>query len=131
MEFDEMKSINRVDSHMHLDLALGTDLVNTLLNNNISIVSWAGLLTPRESIQDFIDYFENQKKICADVRTKGITVHRLVGIVPHSIPKTYASHEQICTIINNVLDSNDVVGIGEIGFETGSLIEEDFFRSQL
>ncbi len=126
--------MSRIDSHSHFDMIYNTDLVNTLREKDISLISWAYTPNPPRNISDFKFYFANQYEKCQHGRDSGLNIYRTVGIHPRSIPANYnpeTPDNKIYTLLRDAVKQNDVVGIGEIGLETGDDNERSIFRAQL
>lgn len=128
--------MHRIDSHAHFDDVYDTEIVKTLLDEKIDVVSWAYVREPPEKLSGFSEYFAKQNQACELGRDKGISVWQLAGIHPRSIPKEFVSaknvsEKDIVALLEKAILSKYVVGIGEVGLETATPVEEAIFKIQL
>ncbi len=128
--------MHRIDSHAHFDDVYDTKIVRTLLEEKIDVVSWAYVREPPEKLSEFEEYFAKQNRACELGREKGVSVWQLAGIHPRSIPKESlsaknVSEKDIVVLLEKAIRSKYVVGIGEVGLETATPVEEAVFKIQL
>lgn len=126
----------RIDSHAHFDEIYDTGIQEIMRQEGVSVISWAYISKPPVTLTGIKEYFEKQQERCDRGRKYGISIYRLIGIHPRSIPKVYTqvkdiNASEITTLLENAYQPKDVVGIGETGLETINDVEKRIFEIHL
>ncbi|HKZ71742.1 MAG TPA: TatD family hydrolase [Nitrospirota bacterium] len=121
-----------IDPHVHMYSRTTDDYV-AMATAGIEVIVeqsfWLG--SPRSSVGTFRDYFEHiitfERKRANDF---GIIHYTCIGMNAKEA-NNYPMASQVVDILDEYLDREGVVGIGEIGFDQMTPHEEDIFRRQL
>lgn len=120
-----------IDSHVHLcNIAkYNPDRIDWLITRRFSVISWAfgGNIG---SVSDLKRYFSDRLSVFEDLRRLGLDCYNLCGIHPRKIPPDLKP-ESVAGLLVPFLDSPECLGIGEIGLETGSTLEQEILCAQL
>lgn len=121
-----------IDSHVHLDLIAQNHpwRIQWLRQNRCAVVSWAFGRKIR-TIQALEQYLNAQRRIMKQMVHQGdVRAYYLCGIHPRNIPANMVPGD-IADLLKPFLGVPGCLGIGEIGLETGTALEKEFFIAQL
>ena len=125
------KSHRIIDSHIHLDILHrhNPKQIDWMKQNSYVPISWS-YAGQADSVAALADYFRGHAELVYDLNNRGLTCFYLAGIHPRCItPDLRPIH--IPELLERYLEDPFCLGIGEIGLETGSAMEEDIFSAQL
>jgi predicted metal-dependent TIM-barrel fold hydrolase len=120
-----------IDSHVHLCLLSkhNPDRIAWLPENCCTVISWA-FGGDIGTVSDLKHYFSYRLSTFRDLRRRGLDCYDLCGIHPRKIPPDLRP-EAVADILTPFLETPECLGIGEIGLETGSSLEQEILCAQL
>ena len=120
-----------IDSHLHLDLVYKDhpERIQWMQVHDIVPVSWA-FCPGVKDISGLLNCLAAQADLVRDLNRKGIKCYYLAGIHPRSITPDLRA-EDVADILMPYLEDPLCLGMGEIGLETGSDLEQEILREQL
>lgn len=120
-----------IDSHVHLcHLAKhNPDRITWLAGHQCTVISWAfgGNIG---AVSDLEHYFSYRRSIFKELRRCGLDCYDLCGIHPRKIPPDLRP-EAVAGLLTPFLEAPECLGIGEIGLETGSTLEQEILCAQI
>jgi len=124
-------SLGIIDSHTHLDILHrhNPEQVEWMKENRYVPVSWS-YGGRADSVGALGDYFRGHAALVYGLNNRGFSCFYLAGVHPRCITPDLRPHH-IPELLLRYLEDPLCVGIGEIGLETGSPIEEDILSAQL
>lgn len=125
------RSINIVDSHVHLDLIerYHPNRIQWLKDSACGVISWAYI----EGIHSVSQIEDGLKSIAESIQKysdAGLTCCFLAGVHPRSIPRDLKP-VHIDSLLKGPLENPLCKGMGEIGLETGDTREQEILIAQL
>lgn len=120
-----------IDSHVHLDIIhrYNPKQIDWMQRNQYVPISWS-YGGRADSIRALGDYFRGHAAFIYDLNNRGQSCFYLAGVHPRCITPDLRPHH-IEDLLLRYLEDPLCLGIGEMGLETGSSIEEDIFSAQL
>ena len=120
-----------IDSHLHLDLVYTNfpDRIGWMQEHGVVPISWAFCPGVKDR-SGLLNCLAAQAGLVRNLNRKGMTCFYLAGIHPRNIPPDLAAGEAE-DILAPYLEDPLCLGMGEIGLETGSDIEQEILRAQL
>ena len=120
-----------IDSHVHLCLLhkYNPDRIAWLIEHRCSVISWAfgGTIA---NVSDLKHYLSHRVSVFRELRRRGLDCYHLCGIHPRKIPRDLRP-EAVAGLLVPFLDHPECLGIGEIGLEAGTRLEEEILCAQL
>jgi predicted metal-dependent TIM-barrel fold hydrolase len=120
-----------IDSHIHLDIIHrhNPKQVDWMRENGYTPISWS-YGGRADSIESLGAYFRSHASLIYHLNNKGLSCFYLAGVHPRCITPDLRPHH-IPDLLLRYLEDALCVGIGEIGLEKGTSLEEDIFSAQL
>jgi hypothetical protein len=121
-----------LDSHLHLDMLLDhcPQAADWLQRHSCHAVSWAFAPGTIATVAALADSLDTQAAVLAAVNRAEFPCWHLCGVHPRNIPPDLTP-EAVAPLLQRRLGAARCIGIGEIGLETGSALEEEILRAQL
>jgi len=123
--------VHCIEPHIHTFVRTTDDYYNMAVAGIVACVEpsfWSG--SDRRSVSSFEDYWEHMISFeTGRAKKYGIRHYVMLGLNPKEARNPIA--HQVVDAMEKFLDRENVVGIGEIGFDKITAQEEDIFRRQL
>lgn len=135
MDRDEDRIV-AFDSHCHADIMISQapEFPEMYISSRVGGITWS-YAKNIVSFREYPLYWNRLRSLCEDLHQQGFPFYYLVGIHPRSIPsdleEVWKLPEEITSSLMEHMNSLLCLGIGEIGFDRNSQIEERILRLQL
>ncbi|MEX2721068.1 MAG: TatD family hydrolase [Candidatus Wukongarchaeota archaeon] len=120
-----------IDAHAHVDTHSMSDFEAIALSGVTDIVTCAHDFLPRISVPEVLYDHWHRLLTYEPIRVEkfGIKLHVALGIHPQGIPKTRA--KEAINVLEQYIDHERVVAIGETGLDLASVEEIDVLKGQI
>lgn len=120
-----------IDSHVHLDILhrVNPGQIDWMKENRYVPISWS-YGGKGESIEAIKVYLNRHAEFIAELNRQQTPCFYLAGVHPRCIPPDLRSHH-LSDLLSPCLEDPFCLGIGEIGLETGSALEQEILSAQL
>lgn len=125
-----------IDAHCHADMLIRhvPDFTKTYREKELGGITWSYNEEIR-SFRNYPDYWKELQNLCRKLTEEGVPFFYLVGIHPRSIPEDLAEvkklPQELKDALTEHLENPLCLGLGELGMDIGTPVEERIFRWQL
>lgn len=125
-----------IDAHCHADMLVRfvSDFSKVYRDMELGGITWS-YNEDITSFRSYPAYWDELLNLCKKLTEEGIPFFYLVGIHPRSIPEDLTSIKKLPPEITDSLakhlEDPLCLGMGELGLDTGTLVEEKILRLQI
>lgn len=123
----EVYIVTLVDSHIHVTM-LNYEGLQAMSEGGIKKAITCAIVLGAQYAESYFDHFSSITGFYRNnAKSLGIELYSTIGVHPAGIPKDWV---RVIDALPNLLDTESVVGIGEIGMNSGSQLEQDVLKAQ-
>lgn len=132
----ELEKVKAIDSHCHADImsSMVPEFPEAYKAAQVGGITWS-YAEEIKSFHHYPQYWDRLKALCDRLWQQGLPFYYLIGIHPRCIPPDLEGiselPEEITQSMLEHLSSPLCLGLGEIGLDGASEVEERIFRMQL
>lgn len=121
-------SNNLVDSHIHVTM-LPYEGLQTMAAGGIKKIITCSVVMAAQHAESYFDHFRQITGFYRkNAETLGIQLFSAIGVHPAGIPHDWT---RVIDALPEFLKTEGVVGLGEVGMNQGSQLEQDVLKAQL
>lgn len=116
-----------VDSHIHVTM-LNYEGLQAMAEGGVKKIITCAIVLGAQHAESYFDHFSSTTGFYRkNAKSLGVELYSTIGVHPAGIPKDWT---RVIDALPALLDTEGVVGIGEIGMNSGSQLEQDVLRAQ-